>query len=79
MENIKETVEQLDELIENKNYYEIKSLLKDFEPADLSLILQEFPSKIGTLFRLLPKDLAAECFVEMETDYQETLLSIQQG
>ena len=75
MENIKETVEQLDELIENKNYYEIKSLLKDFEPADLSLILQEFPSKIGTLFRLLPKDLAAECFVEMETDYQETLLS----
>ena len=75
MENIKETVEQLDELIENKNYYEIKSLLKDFEPADLSLILQEFPSKIGTLFRLLPKDLAAECFVEMETDYQEALLS----
>ena len=75
MENIKETIEQLDELIENKKYYEIKSLLKDFEPADLSLILEEFPSKIGTLFRLLPKDLAAECFVEMETDYQEALLS----
>ncbi len=75
MENIKETIEQLDKLIENKSYYEIKSILKDFEPADLSLILQEFPSKIGTLFRLLPKDLAAECFVEMETDYQETLLS----
>ena len=75
MENIKETIEQLDELIENKKYYEIKSLLKDFEPADLSLILEEFPSKVGTLFRLLPKDLAAECFVEMETDYQEALLS----
>lgn len=75
MENIKETIEQLDELIENKKYYEIKSLIKDFEPADLSLILEEFPSKIGTLFRLLPKDLAAECFVEMETDYQEALLS----
>ena len=75
MENIKETIEQLDELIENKKYYEIKSLLKDFEPADLSLILEEFPSKIGTLFGLLPKDLAAECFVEMETDYQEALLS----
>ncbi|MBO5379991.1 MAG: magnesium transporter [Clostridia bacterium] len=72
---MKETIEQLDELIENKKYYEIKSLLKDFEPADLSLILEEFPSKIGTLFRLLPKDLAAECFVEMETDYQEALLS----
>lgn len=75
MENIKETIGRLEELIDNRNYYEIKSLLKDFEPADLSLILQEFPNKIGTLFRLLPKDLAAECFVEMETDYQETLLS----
>lgn len=75
MENFKETIERLEELIENRNYYEIKSLLKDFEPADLSLILEEFPNKIGTLFRLLPKDLAAECFVEMETDYQETLLS----
>ncbi len=75
MENFKDTVECLGELIENRNYYEIKALLKNFEPADLSLILEEFPSKIGTLFRLLPKDLAAECFVEMETDYQETLLS----
>ena len=75
MENFKDTVACLGELIENRNYYEIKALLKNFEPADLSLILEEFPSKIGTLFRLLPKDLAAECFVEMETDYQETLLS----
>ncbi len=75
MENFKEILEHLDELIDNRNYYEIKTLLKDIEPADLSLILQEFPNKIGTLFRLLPKDLAAECFVEMETDYQETLLS----
>lgn len=75
MENFKDTVECLGELIKNRNYYEIKALLKDFEPADLSLILEKFPSKIGTLFRLLPKGLAAECFVEMETDYQETLLS----
>ena len=75
MENFKEITEYLDELIENRNYYEIKLLLKDIEPADLSLILQEFPHKIGTLFRLLPKDLAAECFVEMDTDYQEKLLS----
>ena len=75
MENFKEITEHLDGLIESRNYYEIKLLLKDIEPADLSLILQEFPHKIGTLFRLLPKDLAAECFVEMDTDYQEKLLS----
>lgn len=75
MENLNEIIDELEKLIEEHNYYGIKTLLKDIEPADLSLILQEFPKKIGTLFRLLPKDLAAECFVEMDSDYQEILLS----
>ena len=75
MENFKELIETLDDLIKERKYYEIKALLKDIEPADLSLVLQEFPDKIATLFRLLPKDLAAECFVEMDTDYQEALIS----
>lgn len=75
MEDYKEIVEELEKLLDEHNYYGIKILLKDIEPADLSLILQEFPKKIGTLFRLLPKDLAAECFVEMDSDYQEALLS----
>ena len=46
------------------------------EPADLSIVFEEFPKKIATLFRLLPKDLAAEVFVEMETDSQEMLLTL---
>ncbi len=75
MEDFREIVDELERLIEEHNYYGIKTLLKDIEPADLSLVLQEFPKKIGTLFRLLPKDLAAECFVEMDSDYQEMLLS----
>ena len=75
MEDFKEIVDELERLIDEHNYYGIKNLLKDIEPADLSLLLQEFPKKIGTLFRLLPKDLAAECFVEMDSDYQEALLS----
>ena len=75
MEDFKEIVDELEKLIEEHNYYGIKTLLKDIEPADLSLVLQEFPKKIGTLFRLLPKDLAAECFVEMDSDYQEALIS----
>ena len=76
MENFKIIVEQIEDLLKEKKYYDIKEILKDIEPADLSLILQEFPQKIATLFRLLPKDLAAECFVEMDSDYQETLLSL---
>lgn len=75
MDELKEIIEAIDELLEKHDYYGIKTLLKDLEPADLSLVLEEFPKKIGTLFRLLPKDLASECFVEMETESQETLLS----
>ena len=75
MEELKELIEKIDILLEEHNYYAIKEMLKGIEPADLSLVLEEFPKKIGTLFRLLPKDLAAETFVEMETDNQERLLS----
>lgn len=75
MNELNELIEALEVLIDEHKYYEIKNLLKDLEPADLSIILETFPKKIGTLFRLLPKDLAAECFVEMESENQEALLS----
>ena len=75
MEELDLIIEQLEVLIEEHKYYDIKVLLKGLEPADLSIILEAFPKKIGTLFRLLPKDLAAECFVEMESENQEALLS----
>ena len=72
---IKEIIEQIDSFLEERKFYDIKELIKEMEPADLSLILAEFPKKLATLFRLLPKDLAAEAFVEMETDQQEELLT----
>ena len=74
MEELKEIIDEIDSLLELHNFYAIKELLKDMEPADLSLVLEEFPKKIATLFRLLPKDLAAESFVEMDAESQEKLL-----
>lgn len=75
MENTKLIIETISELLEKHKYKDIRAILKDLEPADLSLILEGSPKKLATLFRLLPKDLAAECFVEMESDNQEALLS----
>ena len=75
MEELKEIIEEIESLLESHNYYAIRELIKDMEPADLSLVFEEFPKKIATLFRLLPKDLAADTFVEMETETQEALLS----
>ena len=75
MEELNVVVEQLEELIETKSFGKIKELLKDMEPMDISMVLQEFPSKVAILFRVLPKSLAAEVFVEMDTENQEVLLS----
>lgn len=67
--------EEIEKLIEDKNYSRIRALLHDKEPADIALFFEEFsPEDFTLLFRLLPKELAAECFVEMETDMQQALI-----
>lgn len=75
MEELREIIDKIEELFDKKDYYGIRALIKEMEPADLSLIFEEFPNKIATLFRLLPKDSAAEVFVEMESESQESLLT----
>ena len=76
LEELMEIVDEAKRLLEEKNFYDLKILLQEMEPADIALVLEEFPDKkICLLFRVLPKDLAAETFVEMESEYQELLLS----
>ena len=44
-------------------------------PADIAAVFAGVePDKLPLLFRLLPKELAAESFVEMESEEQETLI-----
>lgn len=67
--------EKIEELLENKNYSELKNILVSMNGADISTLFEEMPkSKIPLLFRLLPKVLAAEVFVEMEADAQAMLI-----
>ncbi|MBE6563398.1 MAG: magnesium transporter [Ruminococcaceae bacterium] len=66
---------EIEALIEEKKYSRIRAILQDMEPADIALLFEEFPDDETTLmFRLLPKELAAECFVEMDTDVQKVLV-----
>ncbi len=67
--------EEIDRLIDEKNYARIRDLLSDKEPADIAILFEEFPpDEFTLLFRLLPKVLAAEVFVEMESDMQRQLV-----
>jgi magnesium transporter len=64
-------------LLEERNYAVLKPLLADMNAIDLAEVFEE-TEKDGdllVLFRILPKDLAAETFVEMDSDVQEKLIA----
>ena len=70
------TVENtLQTLLSEKKYSTIRDILVTMNPADIAAVFAGVESdKIPLLFRLLPKELAAESFVEMESEEQETLI-----
>ncbi|MBO5109986.1 MAG: magnesium transporter [Clostridia bacterium] len=62
--------------IEGKKYAELKTLFGTLEPADIASLLEGGAKEhLALLFRILPKSLAAEVFVEMDSDVQESLLN----
>lgn len=68
--------EQITQLLAERNYVKIKSIVKDMYPADLAAVLEELsPRDITILFRLLPKELAADAFTFMDSDTQMHLIS----
>ena len=68
-------VENIIELFESKKYARIRSLFQEMNPVDIAAILNDLPKERAViLFRLLPKELAAETFVEMDSDVQEHLI-----
>ncbi|KSV58102.1 magnesium transporter [Acetivibrio ethanolgignens] len=67
--------EKLEELLQEKKYVSAGNILKDMEPADIAILLEECSKEeVLLLYRILPKELAAEVFVEMDGDTQEELI-----
>lgn len=63
------------ELLNAKKYAEIRDILSEMDPADVAALLEQLDERSLTLvFRLLPKELAAESFVELESDTQSVLI-----
>ncbi len=62
-------------LLESKKYPTIRDILITMNPSDIASIFDELEeNRLPLLFRLLPKELAAKTFVEMEPDAQELLI-----
>ncbi len=67
--------ERVLELLGQKKYHELKELLSEMNEADIAVILTEAPEEVlPLLYRILPKELAADVFVNMESDAQEVLI-----
>ena len=69
-------LEQIEDLFRSKKYAALRDLFLPMEPADIALILEEVDEEqMPLLYRLLPKELAVEVFVELESDSQEMLIN----
>ncbi len=62
-------------MLEEKKYATLRDILATMNPSDVAGVFSNLEEKqIPLMFRLLPKEQAAETFVEMEPDAQELLI-----
>ena len=62
-------------MLEDKKYATLRDILITMNPTDIAGLFDGLEEKqIPLMYRLLPKELAAETFVEMEADAQELLI-----
>ena len=68
--------EEILQLLSARNFAVLKPLLASMNALDLAQVFNEIKddADLPVLFRILPKDLAAETFVEMDSDVKETLI-----
>ncbi len=68
-------LEQMNDLLKTRHYLELREVFSELNPADIALLLEELPEeKLLLVFRILPKEDAAEVFAYFESDTQEHLI-----
>ena len=68
--------EVVEEMVTSKRYSALRDILQEMNPADIAEFLEDVRTEhLPILYRILPKGLAAEVFVELDSDLQRTLIS----
>lgn len=67
----------INDLIEKENYKKLKEAITELNEADIAEVIQdvEDENKRIKIFRLLPKDLAADTFANLDIDVQQDLIT----
>lgn len=70
------TEEEILQMLENRDYKNLKAEFENWHPVDIANLLEEFNERQRILvFRLLAKEEAAETFTYMSSEMQEDLVS----
>ncbi len=66
---------EIDELIRHKNWQQLHSVCLELDPSDIAEILIDLQDDVkATVFRILPRNCAADVFSHLPLDHQEDLL-----
>ncbi len=76
MKDLQAVYERLSFCFETRKFVDLRIILLDMEPADIAPFIENYlnDKEQVLFFRLLPKELASDVFVEIEADTQETLI-----
>lgn len=70
-----EFAQTIETLLKNKKYSSLRDVLSSMNEADIAALFSEVTQEsLPVLFRLLPKDMAADTFSFMDSDEQELLI-----
>ena len=74
-ESRREKLLEIIDNIESKKFSNLKPILSEMKPVDIAEIINDVDEeKVAVIFRLLPKDLASDVFVEMDNDAQQIII-----
>lgn len=74
---VEEIAEQALQLLHERKLGQLREFMMTVNPVDIAQSLAEVPeAELPKLFRILPKEQAAETFIEMDADQQEFLISL---
>ncbi len=75
-EEMLELTQELGDLFENRRFADLRIKLLDMEAIDIAAFIEDMLSEKEQLvfFRLLPKELASDVFIEIDSDTQEMLI-----
>lgn len=75
MEN-RDGLKELRELLNTKQYTKLRQFLSEQNDADIAALMEELlEEEILKVYRILPKDLAADVFSYLDVEYQQSIIN----